>query len=291
MMIICYLYYIRFLDTKKLFTINSVREELLACHDQKIEQQKKYFEMHQFDSYTVIGFEKTDEYSRNDLENNIVKFIEKYHVVTKNNQFKMTSTMVEKSYKHHNDLFLNFFQNAYTFNHCISANTKTNYDIKKEFSYYIQEINDPSKEMRKAINLHKSWCKDNLWQVKNQNNMSKDKNVLIEFLLIDNCLNTLEDYELFYNEFLGIKHNFHNQTVFIFIILNLNETQKQVFCERSPYSDLHVRSNSSFDDLNYVAFFLENRKPFGHFSIDQNDKHIWANAHLATAWTYLSIKL
>ncbi|KAM0686241.1 hypothetical protein COBT_002536 [Conglomerata obtusa] len=224
--------------------------------------------MHQFDSYTVIGFKKTDEYSWNNLENKILKFIEKYYVVTNNNQFKMTSTMVENPNKHHNDVFLNFFQNAYTFNNCISANTKTNNDIEKNFMYYIQEIKYPSIDMREAIYLHKSWCKDRLRLFKNQINTLKDKKHLFELVLIDNCLHTLEDYELFYNEFLGIKHNFHNQTIFIFIVLNLNKTQKQVFCKKSPYSDLHVRSNSSFDDLNYVAFFLENRKPFGHFSID-----------------------
>ncbi|KAM0684864.1 hypothetical protein COBT_003927, partial [Conglomerata obtusa] len=94
----------------------------------------------------------------------------------------------------------------------------------------------------------------------------------IDIILIDNCLLTLQDYELFYNEI--IKPIYYNvyKTSLIFIALKFDEKQKIQFDESKLLSHLAFYDLTEHKNLTYHAACLENRTPLGKFI--QNNKYI-----------------
>ncbi len=198
------------------YTHENIFEELVEYQSQVIESQKNCFELHEFDTFIVISFKENEDGLGTMLDEKISELINEYIEVVGNRGFKITAKIFNNVYnKFNHDKILEFFKNAYTFNYCISKKIKKICEIYKEFEYYTVQSIDSMHQMYDALAKFKNGqikCKCNKCECNEDNkhdsciplNKKIKKRLALNFkniILIDNCLLTLQDYELFYNEF------------------------------------------------------------------------------------------
>ncbi|KAM0688198.1 hypothetical protein COBT_000549 [Conglomerata obtusa] len=262
-----------------IYTHENIFEELVECQSQVIESQKNCFELHKFDTFIVISFDNEEDGFRTMLDEKISELINEYIEVVGNTRFKITAKNFNDSYKYlQNIVILEFFKSAYTFNHCISKEIKTICEIYKEYEYFTAQGINSVHQMNDALDKYNNGqiqCKcheceqneDNNYDICEPLNKKIKKILSLNFkniILIDNCLLTLQDYELFYNE---IKEHIEDinfyPTSLIFIALKLNKAQKLKFTGNKKYEPLSNKEFNGVPKLEYHAAFLENRTPFG----------------------------
>ncbi|KAM0685489.1 hypothetical protein COBT_003300, partial [Conglomerata obtusa] len=199
-----------FYATSEILTPEGIYKELKTFQEQQIAMQKKCFELHQHDSFIMIGFDSASDTFIEQLKGAIINLLKDYLEVTKNCDIQITSKILN------NDLgtldihlILEFFQNAYIFNLNISNEKKTHDEIFKQYNYKINHAVKNVEDINEIVNSHHQRRQQNV--IKNSNGCYW-QNRCNDIILITNCLGTLEDYEFLYNEYIKHEEIYHGKT-------------------------------------------------------------------------------
>ncbi|KAM0686165.1 hypothetical protein COBT_002616 [Conglomerata obtusa] len=262
-------YFCYFLYAKsEILTHEGIYEELQSCQEQQITIQEKHYELHQHNSFIMIGFDNASDAFIGYLRDAIIDLLQKYVDVKKTCDMQITCRIL-------NDLsdvefersIPKFFQNAYIFNHCKLNNYKTYNQMIRQFNFKIYHAIKKIGEINEIFNLHYQLKVQNELKTIDNDDDSYIRRKFHNIMLISNCLDIIEDYDLFYNECIKYSKMYLGKTSLVFIALKLNEREKITFNILQPWDDL-VKINITNDmNLEYQTLFLEKRSPLGDFAV------------------------
>ncbi|KAM0687035.1 hypothetical protein COBT_001733, partial [Conglomerata obtusa] len=260
-----------FTAKSEILTYESIYEELKSCQEQKIALQKKFNKSQEHDLIIFLHFNDASATFIDQLQKAIINLLNKYLEVTKNCDIQITS----KTSNHfisvlNKQLILEFFQNAYIFNHCISNAYKSRNKIFEKYKYMIDHAVKNIEDIKENVHAHHQCRKHNKRCVNDSTNGDLTQIKCIDIILISNCLSMLEDYELVYNECFKYEEMYLGKTSYVFIALKLNKSEKRMFKYFQPWKYL-TDINVSLDcELFYEVLYLEIRSPLGVVSFKEN---------------------
>lgn len=265
----CIFFYTR----SEILTHEDIYGELKSFQEQQIGSQKKYFELHRHDSFITIGFDGAEDTLIEQLNNNIINLLARYLEVTKNCDMKLISKISSDYFNYlSKSEILEFFQNAYIFNHCITNKQSTYEQIFEQYKYKINHSVKNIDDIKMIVNLHSMSRKKNLIDNSKVNFWFPKKSN--DFMLITNCMNAMENYELFYNECIKYGKLYYGKTSLVFIALKLDEKEKQDFNNFDMWNHLININNMTNMVLEYEALYLQKRTPCGEFLAKKNKDYV-----------------
>ncbi|KAM0687454.1 hypothetical protein COBT_001305, partial [Conglomerata obtusa] len=259
-------------DDFQIITPDAIFKEIETNQLEMIDAQANCYEKQKFNLYIRSHHYGADDVSRNILEKNMLQFLKAYIAITGSSNFKITSNVCEKN---STDLGpkvpLEFFQNAWYYNQAVEEGYNTKDQIFKQYNYNIYRNLDSKN------NFEKIYIENNRL-VSSERSSQLDcqrldiKKAFIDITLIDNCLNSLQDYECFYNGITKLIKNEYRYCSAIFVALNFTEDRRTSFLSVEPWKfffDEHRKLNT---DLIHFIDYYEERAPFGKYVLKDKNK-------------------
>ncbi|KAM0688451.1 hypothetical protein COBT_000293 [Conglomerata obtusa] len=178
----------------RVYTFRDIYTDLQEFQNLKIVEQSKCYESHINDSFIVLYYENKNKNDRKLIQDGIISMLDGYEKLVGKQNLTFTSTYAKKNKpKEFFDSLLTFLQSAYMVNNLINNGIKTANEIVFDNRYLLkQDVSD----LDKFQNAFKE--NENLIGEDNENGSIYDQNN--NLLLINNCLDTQDDFALFYRE-------------------------------------------------------------------------------------------
>ncbi|KAM0685712.1 hypothetical protein COBT_003074, partial [Conglomerata obtusa] len=256
----------------EILTHEGIYEELRACQEQQIKLQEKHYKLHQHNSFIMVGVNNASDAISEQLNDAIINLLKDYLEVKKICDMQITyRSSIDPQNVRLDQSLLDFFQNAYIHNHCISNKYKKFNQIFEQDNYKIYHALKSIEDIQQIINSQYQQRQQIKQKLIENNKEYFFWNKFNDIVLISNCLDMMEDYDLFYNECIKYSKWYFGKNYMILIALKLDEHEKQTFNDLHPW-DYFVKLNISNDTkLNYETLFLEKRSPLGKF---ENEKDL-----------------
>ncbi|KAM0685249.1 hypothetical protein COBT_003542, partial [Conglomerata obtusa] len=204
-----------------------------------------------------------------------MNLLDRYLEITKNCDMQITSRIARNvTGTIRKNTILEFLQNAYIFNRCIKDKYKNYNQIFKKYKYKIYHAAKNSDDIKKIVDLHYRLRKKHGQSYIINSNENFLQNMCTDIMLISNCLDMLEDYELLYNECFKYEKVYSSKTSLVFIALKLNKNEKQSFKNFHPINYITNINNMTDLELDFKAIYLEKRSPLGDFLAEENSDYI-----------------
>ncbi|KAM0685335.1 hypothetical protein COBT_003456 [Conglomerata obtusa] len=181
------------------FTYEELYTDLQQYQDAKILEQKKCHESHIHDSYIVIYYENNKKNERDLIQKGIVSMLANYFELAGKVNLSFTSTYVKKKNIKFYDSLLKFLQSAYIVNSWIKNNFKTEAKILSDNKFLFKQDVSDTQKLRIAF-------KENAnikGEIKKKRAYSRLNN---NFILINNCLDSQDDFAFFFKEIYTFEH-------------------------------------------------------------------------------------
>lgn len=225
-------------DDSKIITHDGIFEEIETNQLELIDSQTNCYEKQKFNLYLKSRHIFGNDAKRVLFENNMKRFLNDYIETTESTTFKICSHIYDMNIKKCKpNMFLEFFQNAWYFNQAVQKGCKTETVIYEQYKYKIHRNLNSEKDFINTYNEHTNWAEREKAKQCTFYNIFRGK-AFFDIILIDNCLDTIQDYELFYNEIEKLVKFEYRFFSVIFIALKLNQNQKQSFSSKKPWKFL-----------------------------------------------------
>ncbi|KAM0686477.1 hypothetical protein COBT_002298 [Conglomerata obtusa] len=220
-----------------------------------VKSERASYEKNKFNAYIVFGISDINFSFKKKLKKTISDILKTYDQSNKKNYYKRSAIFVSNSsdFEFNNEILI-AIQNSYLYNSWIAEGVKTETQIYKQFGYLIKQKINIKQELMLAFN--KKYFSKKPGITNNQN---------INFVIIDNCLKTLKDYKMFFNEIYDFNRVFLKYSNYMFIALKLTESQNLSFKTASPWSTFSEKLNYEDFHNEFDMICLLNRSRFGIF--------------------------
>ncbi|KAM0687455.1 hypothetical protein COBT_001306, partial [Conglomerata obtusa] len=254
-------------DDFQIITHDAIFKELETNQLEMVDSQRNCYEKQKYNLYIRSHHYGADDVRRNILEKNMLQFLKAYIAITGSSNFKITSNICEKdSTNLEPKAPLEFFQNAWYYNQAVEEGYNTRDQIYKQYNYNIYRNLDSENTFEEAYINNNTLSTPKRSVLFDKKRHCKE-NAFVDLTLIDNCINTLEEYEYFYNEIKKFDENYCFNSSVTYIALDLTEKQREEFNKGSPWEYFINESPLYETKFMHLIDYLEKRTPFGKYII------------------------